>query len=182
MIRTLQQQYYTHTYELPGNLALVWKSYRGSRAAQSYRCPPFAGVQTLIHFLLLGHVSPVPQQQYMYLPVQHIYICALYQGPLRGELCKKNGDLTVQDVYSSGLEKILLVLVTHFVVQVQGFYSAKNKKINKIHSYYMQDLYLKISKFLEILSLQETIKFVKRPTNIMDLIKRPKNLFVIIFE
>ena len=46
----------------------------------------------------------------------------------------------------------------------------------------MQDLYLKISKFLEILSLQETIKFVKIPTNIMDLIKRPKNLFVIIFE
>ena len=111
-----------------------------------------------------------------------IYICALYQGPLRGELCKKNGDLTVQDVYSSGLEKILLVLVTHFVVQVQGFYSTKNKKINKIHSYYIEDLYLKISKFLEILSLQETIKFVKRPTNIMDLIKRPKNLFVIIFE
>ena len=27
MIRTLL---YTHTYELPGNLALVWKSYQGS--------------------------------------------------------------------------------------------------------------------------------------------------------
>ena len=89
MIRTLL---YTHTHMSCLETWLWFGSPIRAAGQQSYRCPPFAGVYSSSRpsftscFLGMSHQY---HSSSICTCLYSIYICALYQGPLRGELCKK---------------------------------------------------------------------------------------------